>query len=43
MNSGMGDYSLTASEILFNVDYKAYRTEHQVFTEGDEGVAASDG
>jgi len=23
----MGDYSYTASEILFNVDYKAYQTE----------------
>ncbi len=32
----MGDYSFPASEILFNVDYKAYKTEHQNFTEGDE-------
>ena len=32
----MGDYSFPASEILFNVDYKAYMTEHQAFTEGDE-------
>lgn len=39
----MGDYSFPASEILFNVDYKAYRTEHQVFTEVDEGVMVSDG
>ena len=32
----MGNYSFPASEILFNVDYKAYMTEHQAFTEGDE-------
>ena len=32
----MGDYSFPASEVLFNVDYKAYMTEHQAFTEGDE-------
>ena len=32
----MGDYSYPASEVLFNVDYKAYMTEHQAFTEGDE-------
>ncbi len=32
----MGDYSFPASEILFNVDYNAYVTEHQVFKEGDE-------
>jgi hypothetical protein len=32
----MGDYSFPASEILFNVDYKAYMTEHQACTEGDE-------
>ncbi|MEA1877357.1 MAG: abortive infection family protein [Bacteroidota bacterium] len=32
----MGDYSFPASEILFNVDYKAYVTEHQTFTEDDE-------
>ena len=33
----MGDYSYPASEILFNVDYKAYMTEHQAFKEGGEG------
>ena len=32
----MGNYSYPASEILFSVDYKAYMTEHQAFTEGDE-------
>ena len=32
----MGGYSFPASEVLFNVDYKAYMTEHQAFTEGDE-------
>jgi hypothetical protein len=30
----MGDYSYTASEILFNVDYKAYKTEYAAFVEG---------
>jgi hypothetical protein len=29
----MGDYSYTASEILFNVDYKAYKAEYTAFTE----------
>ena len=29
----MGDYSYTASEILFNVDYKAYETEYSAFKE----------
>ncbi|MFQ5676897.1 MAG: abortive infection family protein, partial [bacterium] len=32
----MGSYSYPASEILFNVDYKAYMTEHQAFTKSDE-------
>lgn len=32
----MGDYSFPASELLFNVDYKAYVTEHKAFSEGDE-------
>lgn len=32
----MGDYSYPASEILFNVDYKAYETEQKAFSEGDE-------
>ena len=27
----MGEYSYTASEILFNVDYKAYETEYSAF------------
>ena len=31
----MGDYSFPASEILFNVDYKAYKTELTVFEETD--------
>ena len=32
----MRDYSFPASEILFNVDYKAYMSELQAFFEGDE-------
>ena len=32
----MGVYSFPASEILFNVDYKAYVTEHKAFTEGED-------
>ena len=32
----MGNYSYPSSEILFNVDYKAYMTEHLAFTEGEE-------
>lgn len=32
----MGAYSFPASEILFNVDYEAYMTEHHAFKEGDE-------
>jgi len=32
----MGDYSYPASEILFNVDYKAYQTEYKVFQEEAE-------
>ncbi len=32
----MGDYSYTASEILYNVDYKAYLTEHKAFLEGEK-------
>ncbi|MGV7223179.1 MAG: abortive infection family protein [Nitrospinales bacterium] len=31
----MGDYSFPASEILFNVDYQAYRTGLKAFEEGD--------
>lgn len=33
----MGEYSYTASEILFHVDYPAYLTEHKAFKEGEEG------
>lgn len=33
----MGDYSYTASEILYHVDHPAYLTEHKVFIEGEEG------
>lgn len=29
----MGEYSYLASEILFNVDYKAYETEHAAFVD----------
>ena len=29
----MGEYSFPASEILFNVDYDAYKTEHAAFVE----------
>jgi hypothetical protein len=32
----MGDYSFPASEILFNVDYKAYVSELQAFSEGEK-------
>ena len=32
----MGGYSFPASEILFNVDNKAYETEQKAFSEGDE-------
>lgn len=35
---GMRDYSYTASEILFNVDYKAYETECKAFTEAESEV-----
>ena len=35
---GMGDYSYAASEILFNVDYKAYETEYQAFKESEPEV-----
>ena len=31
-----GDYSFPASEILFSVDYRAYVSEIQAFSEGDE-------
>jgi hypothetical protein len=32
----MGDYSFPASEVLFSVDYKAYVSELQAFSEGYE-------
>ncbi|WP_421753050.1 abortive infection family protein [Croceimicrobium sp.] len=32
----MGDYSYTASDILFNVDKQAYVNEYKVFTENEE-------
>lgn len=32
----MGNYSFPASEILFNVDYKAYMTEKEAFAEDGE-------
>jgi hypothetical protein len=34
----MGSYSFPASEILFYVDNKAYRTEQQAFAEGEDGA-----
>jgi hypothetical protein len=37
---GMGDYSYAASEILFNVDYKAYETEHKTFKETEPELEA---
>lgn len=33
----IGDYSYTASEILYSVDYPAYETECKAFTEVEEG------
>ena len=33
----MGEYSYTASEILYNVDYRAYVTEQKAFVETEEG------
>lgn len=39
---GMGDYSYLASEILFNVDYKAYRTEHKAFKEAEPELAVGE-
>jgi hypothetical protein len=34
----MGEYSYPASEILFNVDYKAYKTEYNLFAEAEPAV-----
>lgn len=39
---GMGDYSYAASEILFNVDYKAYETEYKVFKEAEPELEAGE-
>jgi len=33
----MGDYSYTASEILYHVDHPAYLMEHKTFIEGEKG------
>ena len=33
----MGEYSYTASEILYHVDHPVYLTEHKAFIEGEEG------
>jgi len=33
----MGDYSYTASEILYHVDYPAYLTENKAYSESKEG------
>ena len=38
----MGDYSYTASEILFNVDYKAYKTEYTAFTETEPEIESGE-
>lgn len=39
---GMGDYSYAASEILFNVDYKAYETEYKTFKEAELELEAGE-
>lgn len=39
----MGDYSYTASEILFGMDYKAYETEYRGFKESEPEAAIGDG
>jgi len=36
----MGDYSYVASEILFDVDYKAYETEYKAFKEAEPELEA---
>lgn len=36
----MGDYSYTASEILYNVDYKAYESEYKTFMEEEPDAEA---
>lgn len=39
----MGEYSYTASEILFNMDYKAYEAECRVFKETEPKVGTEEG
>jgi len=39
---GMGDYSYTSSEILFNVDYKAYEAEYKAFKEAEPELEAGE-
>lgn len=39
----MGEYSYTASEILFHLDYKAYEAECRVFKESDLNVENGEG
>ena len=39
----MGEYSYTSSEILFNVDYKAYEAECRVFKESELKVETGEG
>jgi Abortive infection C-terminus len=39
----MGDYSYTASEILFNVDYKAYEAECRVLKDTELNVETGEG
>jgi hypothetical protein len=34
----MGDYSYLASEILYNVDYKAYESEYKAFMEAEPNI-----
>lgn len=38
----IGDYSYTASETLFNVDYKAYETEYKAYTEAEPELEAGE-
>lgn len=38
----MGEYSFTASEILFNVDYPAYENEYRAFQQAEPELVAED-
>ena len=38
----MGEYSYTASEILFNLDFQAYQTEYKAFLESDNHINGDD-